>query len=167
MVLGKLDSHMQNDATRLILHPTQNLTQSRIKNKVVNEAGQRLTELCQENGLLIANTAFQQHNRQLNTWTSQMVNTKIRLIIYIFSILYTFIVYTSIFHFSIWVSIYFKSGIEPVYPELADKFLSTGPTGSLAFLVLRDLWGIQSDSSWVAPQPVWRSLCGQLTRLIL
>ena len=101
MLLGKLDSHMQNDATRLILHPTQNLTQSRIKNKVVNEAGQRLTELCQENGLLIANTAFQQHNRQLNTWTSQMVNTKIRLIIYIFSILYTFIVYTSIFHFSI------------------------------------------------------------------
>ena len=89
------------------------------------------------------------------------------IIFFCASILYTFSVYTSIFHFSIWVSIYFKSGIEPVYPELADKFLSTGPTGSLAFLVLRDLWGIQSDSSWVAPQPVWRSLCGQLTRLIL
>ena len=28
-----------------------------------NEAGQMLTELCQENALVIANTLFQQHNR--------------------------------------------------------------------------------------------------------
>ena len=30
---------------------------------VWNEAGQRLTELCQENALVIANTLFQQHKR--------------------------------------------------------------------------------------------------------
>ena len=37
---------------------------------VQNEAGQRLTELCQENTLVIANTLFQQHKRRLYTWTS-------------------------------------------------------------------------------------------------
>ena len=37
---------------------------------VQNETGQRLTELCQENTLLKANTLFQQHKRQLYTWTS-------------------------------------------------------------------------------------------------
>ena len=37
---------------------------------VQNEAGQRLTEFCQENSLVIANTLFQQHKRQLCTWTS-------------------------------------------------------------------------------------------------
>ena len=30
-----------------------------------NEAGQRLTEFCQENALVIANTLFQQHKRRL------------------------------------------------------------------------------------------------------
>ena len=35
-----------------------------------NEAGQRLTEFCQENALVIANTLFQQHRRRLYTWTS-------------------------------------------------------------------------------------------------
>ena len=35
-----------------------------------NEAGQRLTEICQENALVIANTLFQQHKRRLYTWTS-------------------------------------------------------------------------------------------------
>ena len=35
---------------------------------VQNEAGQRLTEFCQENALVIANTIFQQHKRRL--WTS-------------------------------------------------------------------------------------------------
>ena len=53
---------------------------------VRNEAGQRLIEFCQENALVIANTLFQQHKRRLYTWTSpyvdQMVNTKIRLIIF-------------------------------------------------------------------------------------
>ena len=34
---------------------------------VQNEAGQRLTEFCQENTLVIANTLFQQHKRQLYT----------------------------------------------------------------------------------------------------
>ena len=35
-----------------------------------NEAGQRLTEFCQENALVIANTLFQQHKRRFYTWTS-------------------------------------------------------------------------------------------------
>ena len=35
-----------------------------------NEAGQRLTEFCQENALVIANTPFQQHKRRLYTRTS-------------------------------------------------------------------------------------------------
>ena len=33
------------------------------------EAGQRLTEFCQENALVIANALFQQHKRWLYTWT--------------------------------------------------------------------------------------------------
>ena len=37
---------------------------------VQNEAGQWLTEFCQENTLDIANTLFQQHKRRLNTRTS-------------------------------------------------------------------------------------------------
>ena len=37
---------------------------------VQNEAGLRLIEFCQENILVIANTLFQQHKRQLYTWTS-------------------------------------------------------------------------------------------------
>ena len=32
-----------------------------------NEAGQRLTEFCQENTLVIANTPFQEHKRRLYT----------------------------------------------------------------------------------------------------
>ena len=35
-----------------------------------NEAGQRLTELCQENALVIPNPLFQQHKRRLYMWTS-------------------------------------------------------------------------------------------------
>ena len=40
--------------------------------KVQNEAGKRLTEFCQENTLVIANSngLFQQHKRRLYTWTS-------------------------------------------------------------------------------------------------
>ena len=60
---------------------------------VQNETGQRLTEFCQGNTLVIANTLFPQHKRRLYTWTSperedstrghhQMVNTEIRLIIF-------------------------------------------------------------------------------------
>ena len=37
---------------------------------VQNEAGQRITEFCQENTLVIANTFFQQHKRRPYTWIS-------------------------------------------------------------------------------------------------
>ena len=37
---------------------------------VQNETGQRLTEFCQANTLVIANTLFQQHTRRLYMWTS-------------------------------------------------------------------------------------------------
>ena len=37
---------------------------------VQNEARQRLTEFCQENSLVIANTLFQQHKWRLYSWTS-------------------------------------------------------------------------------------------------
>ena len=37
---------------------------------VQNEARQRLTEFCEQNALIIANTLFQQHKRRLYTWTS-------------------------------------------------------------------------------------------------
>ena len=47
-----------------------------------NEAGQRLMEFCQENALVIANTLFQQHKRQLYTWTSSDGQHQIRLIIF-------------------------------------------------------------------------------------
>ena len=49
---------------------------------VQNEAGQRLTEFCQEKALVIANTLFQQHKRRLYTWTSPDGYTEIRLIIF-------------------------------------------------------------------------------------
>ena len=39
-----------------------------------NEAGQRLTEFCQENALVIANTLFQWHERRLCTWYGQYQN---------------------------------------------------------------------------------------------
>ena len=35
-----------------------------------NETGQRLTEFCQENALVIANSLFQQDKRRLYTWKS-------------------------------------------------------------------------------------------------
>ena len=38
-----------------------------------NEAGQNLTEFCQENTLVIVNTLFHQHRRRLCTWTSPVV----------------------------------------------------------------------------------------------
>ena len=37
---------------------------------ILNEAGQRLIEFCQENALVITNTLLQQHKRRLYTWTS-------------------------------------------------------------------------------------------------
>ena len=50
--------------------------------QVQDEAGKRVIEFCQENALVIANTLFQQHKRRLYTWHHQMVDTKIRLIIF-------------------------------------------------------------------------------------
>ena len=38
--------------------------------EIQNEAGQRLTEFCQDNALVIANPLFQQQKRRLYTWTS-------------------------------------------------------------------------------------------------
>src|SRR5574340_418548 len=49
---------------------------------VQNKAGQRLIEFCQENTLIIANTLFQQHREDSTHGHHQMVNTKIRLIIF-------------------------------------------------------------------------------------
>ena len=49
---------------------------------VQNEAEQRLTEFCQENTLVIANTLFQQHREDSTHEHHQMVNTEIRLIIF-------------------------------------------------------------------------------------
>ena len=49
---------------------------------IQNETGQSLTEFCQENTLVIANTLFQQHKRRLYNGHHQMVNTEIRLIIF-------------------------------------------------------------------------------------
>ena len=49
---------------------------------VENEAGQRLIEFCQENALVITNTLFQQNKRRFYTWTSQVINNEIRLIIF-------------------------------------------------------------------------------------
>ena len=37
---------------------------------VQNEVGQRLTEFCQRNAMVIANSLFQQHKRRLYVWTS-------------------------------------------------------------------------------------------------
>ena len=49
---------------------------------VQNEAGQRLIEFCQENALVIANTFFQNTREDSTHGNHQMVNTKIRLIIF-------------------------------------------------------------------------------------
>ena len=49
---------------------------------VQNEAGQNLTEFCQENTLVIANTLFQQQREHSTNGHYQMVSTEIRLIIF-------------------------------------------------------------------------------------
>ena len=51
---------------------------------VQNEAGQRLTEFCQENTPVIANILFQQHNTREDSTHEhpQIVNTEIILIIF-------------------------------------------------------------------------------------
>ena len=51
--------------------------------RVQNEAGKRLTEFCQKNTLVIANTLLQQHKKRLYIYGHhQMVNTKKRLIMF-------------------------------------------------------------------------------------
>ena len=65
-------------------------SQPRDQTQVSRIGGRRLTsepprkphKFCQKNTLVIANTLFQQHKRRLYTWTSPMVSTKIRLIIF-------------------------------------------------------------------------------------
>ena len=49
---------------------------------VQNEAGQRLTEFCQENTLAIANTLSNNTRDDSTQGHHQMVNTKIRLIVF-------------------------------------------------------------------------------------
>ena len=49
---------------------------------VQNEVGQRPTEFYQENTLVIANTLFQQHREDSTHGHHQMVNIKIRLILF-------------------------------------------------------------------------------------
>ena len=49
---------------------------------VQNKAGQRLTEFCQENTLVIANTHFHNTREDSTHGHHQMVNTEIRLIIF-------------------------------------------------------------------------------------
>ena len=49
---------------------------------VQNEAGQRLIDFCQENALITENTLFQQHRDDSTHGHHQMVNTKVRLIIF-------------------------------------------------------------------------------------
>ena len=49
---------------------------------ILNEAGQRLTEFCQENALVITNTLFNNTREDSIHGHHQMVNTEIRLIIF-------------------------------------------------------------------------------------
>ena len=50
---------------------------------VQKEAGQRLTEFCQENALVIANTLFQYTREDSTHGHHQVVNTEIRLIYFL------------------------------------------------------------------------------------
>ena len=67
--------------------------------EVQNEAGQRLTEFCWENTLVIANILFQQHKRRLYRWTSLEGQNAIMAICYFYwsvSLLFTEVpIYTS------------------------------------------------------------------------
>ena len=49
---------------------------------VQNKAGQRLIEFCQENALVIANTPYNNTREDSTPGHHQMVNTKIRLIVF-------------------------------------------------------------------------------------
>ena len=53
-----------------------------LQNVAQNEAGQRLIEFCQENALVIANTSSKNTREDSTHGHHQMVNIKIRLILY-------------------------------------------------------------------------------------
>jgi len=61
-IIGNWNVKVQNQVIRRIT--------GKLGLGIQNEAGQMLTEFCEENTLIIANTLFQQHKRQLYTWTS-------------------------------------------------------------------------------------------------
>ena len=54
----------------------------RVPDELQNEAQQRLIDFCQENTLVIANTLFNNAREDSTHGHHQMVNTKIRLIIF-------------------------------------------------------------------------------------
>ena len=68
MMLDKLDISMDWNA-KVGSQETPGVT-GKFGLGVQNEAGQRLTEYCQENALVVANSLFQQHKRSLYTRTS-------------------------------------------------------------------------------------------------
>ena len=53
-----------------------------LQNVAQNEAGQRIIEFCQENALVIANTSSKNTREDSTHGHHQMVNIKIRLIIF-------------------------------------------------------------------------------------
>ena len=72
-----LEVRMKRDILFIIGNWTGKLTSQEISGVtckfdlgVQNEEGARLTEFCQVNTLVIANTLFQQHKRRLYIWTS-------------------------------------------------------------------------------------------------
>ena len=81
-------SHLfQNFPQFIVIHAVKGLLQSlgvtsKFGLEVQNEAGKRLIEFWQENALIIANTLYQKHKRDSTHGHHQMVDTKIRLIIF-------------------------------------------------------------------------------------
>ena len=61
-IIGNWNAKIRNQETRRVM--------VKFGFGLQNEAGQRLTEFCQENTLVIADTLFQQHKRRLYMWTS-------------------------------------------------------------------------------------------------
>ena len=64
MGIGKIMKALQNGKVRSQEIPA---VTEKFGLGVQNKAGQRLTEFCQENALVIANTLFQEHKRRLYT----------------------------------------------------------------------------------------------------
>ena len=68
--MGKTRDHFLGDWTAKVGSQDISGVTGKFGLGVQNEAEQRLTEFCQENALVIANTFFPQHKRRLYTWTS-------------------------------------------------------------------------------------------------